>query len=358
MAISPVIQWNLEAVSSGKLAIVCVVLSDSVDQVLKTGLAGSTGRTENRRPIRIGPASETRNDQTAEEPAWNRQPEVNAPFVVVEFTASKPPFFSSSPKRRGSPSLLRTSIGTQRRQPPSPFSSSPISFVAALWLLCFFFSSVHLALACTTSVASTSSAPHLAFACSLHVRRLLDQRYVLSHVNIGDKYDDSKVVRVDRGSGLLLEVPSIPESAPAFIVDIDGEIQKLEKKYKEGIHVRVPIQGLRLLEGLAIGSLKEPDYKYVESTLLRPPWLCVFYMFLAAALITLSICCCSLHRRCSIQQDGQLGIDAGACHLEAIEVGRCQARKPERCHCGVHKRGTSSSFGFSTNELTVSYRPK
>ncbi|MED6145261.1 hypothetical protein PIB30_023503 [Stylosanthes scabra] len=78
------------------------------------------------------------------------------------------------------------------------------------------------------------------------------------HVNIGDIYDDSKVVRVDRGSGLLLEVPSIPESAPAFvsIVDIDEEIQKLEKKYKEGNHVRVRIQGLRLLEGLAIGSLK------------------------------------------------------------------------------------------------------
>ncbi|XP_072077832.1 rRNA biogenesis protein RRP5 isoform X2 [Arachis hypogaea] len=79
------------------------------------------------------------------------------------------------------------------------------------------------------------------------------------HVNIGDIYDESKVVRVDRGAGLFLEVPSIPESAPAFvsIVDFDeGEIQKLEKKYKEGNHVRVRIQGLRLLEGLAIGSLK------------------------------------------------------------------------------------------------------
>ncbi|XP_020972176.1 rRNA biogenesis protein RRP5 isoform X3 [Arachis ipaensis] len=79
------------------------------------------------------------------------------------------------------------------------------------------------------------------------------------HVNIGDIYDESKVVRVDRGAGLFLEVPSIPESAPAFvsIVDFDEEeIQKLEKKYKEGNHVRVRIQGLRLLEGLAIGSLK------------------------------------------------------------------------------------------------------
>ena len=39
----------------------------------------------------------------------------------------------------------------------------------------------------------------------------------MQHVKIGDIYDDSKVVRVDRGSGLLLEVPSIPESTPAFV---------------------------------------------------------------------------------------------------------------------------------------------
>ncbi|OIV89511.1 hypothetical protein TanjilG_20430 [Lupinus angustifolius] len=80
-----------------------------------------------------------------------------------------------------------------------------------------------------------------------------------SHVKIGDIYDDSKVVRVDKGSGLLLEVPSIPESTPAFvsISEIaEKEIKKLEKTYKEGNHIRVRILGLRHLEGLATGVLK------------------------------------------------------------------------------------------------------
>ncbi|KAK7354984.1 hypothetical protein VNO80_14229 [Phaseolus coccineus] len=80
-----------------------------------------------------------------------------------------------------------------------------------------------------------------------------------THVKIGDIYDDSKVVRVDKGSGLLLEVPSIPEPTPAFvsISDIaEEEIQKLEKKFKEGNHVRVRILGLRYLEGIATGVLK------------------------------------------------------------------------------------------------------
>jgi len=39
----------------------------------------------------------------------------------------------------------------------------------------------------------------------------------VQHVKIGDIYDSSKVVRVDKGSGLLLEVPSIPEPTPAFV---------------------------------------------------------------------------------------------------------------------------------------------
>ncbi|WJX11337.1 hypothetical protein P8452_01962 [Trifolium repens] len=88
---------------------------------------------------------------------------------------------------------------------------------------------------------------------------LVQNRAPPSHVKIGDIYENSKVVRVDKGSGLLLEVPSIPESTPAFvsISDIsEEEIQKLEKKYKEGNHVRVRILGLRHLEGLATGVLK------------------------------------------------------------------------------------------------------
>lgn len=40
---------------------------------------------------------------------------------------------------------------------------------------------------------------------------------MLQDVKIGDIYDDAKVVRVDKGLGLLLEVPSIPESSPAYV---------------------------------------------------------------------------------------------------------------------------------------------
>lgn len=85
-----------------------------------------------------------------------------------------------------------------------------------------------------------------------------------SDVKIGDIYDDARVVRVDRGLGLLLEVPSIPESTPAYVStsDIDEvEIQKLQKKYKEGNHVRVRILGLRHLEGLATGILKASAFE-------------------------------------------------------------------------------------------------
>ncbi|KAL2664252.1 hypothetical protein AAZV13_02G147900 [Glycine max] len=88
---------------------------------------------------------------------------------------------------------------------------------------------------------------------------LVQNRAPPSHVKIGDIYDNSKVVRVDRGLGLLLEVPSIPEPTPAFvsISDIaEEEVQKLEKKYKEGNRVRVRILGLRYLEGIATGVLK------------------------------------------------------------------------------------------------------
>ncbi|KAK7278792.1 hypothetical protein RJT34_23828 [Clitoria ternatea] len=93
---------------------------------------------------------------------------------------------------------------------------------------------------------------------------LVQNRIPPMHVKIGDIYEESKVVRVDTGSGLLLEVPSIPEPTPAFvsISDIAEEkTQKLEKKYKEGNHVRVRILGLRHLEGIAIGVLKASAFE-------------------------------------------------------------------------------------------------
>ena len=36
-------------------------------------------------------------------------------------------------------------------------------------------------------------------------------------VKVGDIFDDSKVIRVDRGSGLLLDIPSIPIPTPAYV---------------------------------------------------------------------------------------------------------------------------------------------
>ncbi|KAK9266592.1 hypothetical protein L1049_021657 [Liquidambar formosana] len=81
-----------------------------------------------------------------------------------------------------------------------------------------------------------------------------------SHVKIGDIYDHSKVVRVDRGLGILLEIPSSPASTPTYVgmFDVaDEEVRKLEKKFREGSRVRVRILGFRHLEGLAMGSLKE-----------------------------------------------------------------------------------------------------
>lgn len=40
---------------------------------------------------------------------------------------------------------------------------------------------------------------------------------VLQHVKIGDICENAKVVRVEKGSGLLLEIPSSPESSSAFV---------------------------------------------------------------------------------------------------------------------------------------------
>ncbi|XP_024021580.1 rRNA biogenesis protein RRP5 isoform X2 [Morus notabilis] len=80
-----------------------------------------------------------------------------------------------------------------------------------------------------------------------------------SHVKIGDIYENSKVIRVDRGLGLLLEIPSMPVSTPAYVSVSDvaeGEVRKLEKKFKEGSCIRVRILGLRNLEGVATGTLK------------------------------------------------------------------------------------------------------
>lgn len=41
--------------------------------------------------------------------------------------------------------------------------------------------------------------------------------FVLQLVKVGDIFEECKVVRVDKGSGLLLEVPTIPTPTPTYI---------------------------------------------------------------------------------------------------------------------------------------------
>ncbi|XP_044501490.1 rRNA biogenesis protein RRP5 [Mangifera indica] len=93
---------------------------------------------------------------------------------------------------------------------------------------------------------------------------LLHNKAPPSHVKIGDIYDQSKVVRVDRGLGLLLDIPTAPASIPAYVSISDvaeEEVKKLEKKYREGTSVRVRILGFRHLEGLATGILKASAFE-------------------------------------------------------------------------------------------------
>ncbi|KDP21906.1 hypothetical protein JCGZ_03044 [Jatropha curcas] len=83
-------------------------------------------------------------------------------------------------------------------------------------------------------------------------------------VKVGDIYESAKVVRVDKGSGLLLEIPSTSVTTPAFVSISDvaeSEVRKLEKKFKEGNKVRVRILGFKHLEGLATGILKASAFE-------------------------------------------------------------------------------------------------
>ncbi|KAJ8544824.1 hypothetical protein K7X08_017407 [Anisodus acutangulus] len=83
-------------------------------------------------------------------------------------------------------------------------------------------------------------------------------------IKVGDIFDQSKVIRIDRGLGLLLEIPSSPVSTPAYVnvSDVaDKEVKKLEKSFKEGKLVRVRVLGFRHLEGLATGVLKTSAFE-------------------------------------------------------------------------------------------------
>ncbi|XP_010317858.1 rRNA biogenesis protein RRP5 [Solanum lycopersicum] len=83
-------------------------------------------------------------------------------------------------------------------------------------------------------------------------------------IKVGDIFDQSKVIRIDRSLGLLLEIPSSPVPTPAYVnvSDVaDKEVKKLEKSFKEGKLVRVRVLGFRRLEGLATGVLKTSAFE-------------------------------------------------------------------------------------------------
>ncbi|CAH9109012.1 unnamed protein product [Cuscuta europaea] len=85
-----------------------------------------------------------------------------------------------------------------------------------------------------------------------------------SLVKAGDIFERANVIRVDRGIGLLLELPSSPVPTPAYVylseVD-DKEVKKLEKTFKAGKVVRVRVLGFRHLDGLATGVLKSSAFE-------------------------------------------------------------------------------------------------
>ncbi|CAN6171331.1 unnamed protein product [Urochloa humidicola] len=83
------------------------------------------------------------------------------------------------------------------------------------------------------------------------------------NLKAGDIYDKSKVLRIDKKAGLFLEIPS-PTPSPGFISihDVsDKDVKNLEKKFKEGSSLRVRILGVRNLEGVAIGTVKDSAFE-------------------------------------------------------------------------------------------------
>ncbi|XP_066389622.1 rRNA biogenesis protein RRP5-like [Miscanthus floridulus] len=82
------------------------------------------------------------------------------------------------------------------------------------------------------------------------------------NLKAGDIYDKSKVLRVDKKAGLFLEIPS-PTPSPGFISihDVSDKDAKNLDKFKEGSSLRVRILGVRNLEGVAIGTVKDSAFE-------------------------------------------------------------------------------------------------
>jgi rRNA biogenesis protein RRP5 len=72
------------------------------------------------------------------------------------------------------------------------------------------------------------------------------------------------VRRVDPALGLLLELPSQPVPAPAFahVSNLgDARVERPEKLFRPGQKVAARVIGFRLVDGLALTSLKESVLK-------------------------------------------------------------------------------------------------
>ncbi|KAH9602114.1 hypothetical protein KSS87_015915 [Heliosperma pusillum] len=87
-------------------------------------------------------------------------------------------------------------------------------------------------------------------------------------VKTGEIYDKAKIIRIDKQWGLLLAIPTCPDSTvdatPAYVTvsDVsDTEVLNLEKKFKEGSVVRARILGFRHMEGLAMSVLKASAFE-------------------------------------------------------------------------------------------------
>uniref|UniRef100_A0A0D9WWN1 Protein RRP5 homolog n=1 Tax=Leersia perrieri TaxID=77586 RepID=A0A0D9WWN1_9ORYZ len=83
------------------------------------------------------------------------------------------------------------------------------------------------------------------------------------NVKAGEIYDKARILRMDKRAGLFLEIPS-PTPSPGFVSihDVsDKDVKNVEKKFKEGNLARVRVLGVRHLEGVAIGTLKESAFE-------------------------------------------------------------------------------------------------
>jgi hypothetical protein len=79
---------------------------------------------------------------------------------------------------------------------------------------------------------------------------------------MGQTFDQAVIARVDQGLGLLLRLPTEPESAVGFchISNLaDGQLGKgeIEKRFKVGGLVKSRVIGFRLVDALVAMSLKE-----------------------------------------------------------------------------------------------------